>query len=395
MSKDRERFHYQPRGADSAKKRAQQSGGAFDPLFKSNFSVVKIKEGDYRFRFMPPTWEAAEHFGLDIYVHYGIGADDGAYLCLEKNVEILKALGLKEEECPICAERRQALKDKDDEYAKELNPTKRVVVWLIDRDDEDAGPQLWSMPWTIDRDFGSLSVDKRSGETLLLDDPENGYDAEFSRTGKGKNTKYIGVQVARRSTPLCDDEKQQDKWLQFITDNPLPETLNFFDAEYIAGVFGGGGRADKGDDAPRGRRSSRDDPAPEEAPRGRRSSREDEPSANSRSRGRDDPEDLPPDDERPRSMRGDDEPAPRSRRSSRDDPEPEERPSRRGTATADANDDPPPRRRSSRDEPAGSADDGDIPPKGARTSRGKKDEEEATPPRRRERLRGANPDEDD
>jgi hypothetical protein len=79
-----------------------------------------------------------------------------------------------------------------------------------------------------------LIVDKRSGEVLAIDDPENGYDIEFSRTGKQLTTKYIGMQIARRESELGDS-----KWLDYAVDTPIPEQLAYFDYDHIAKVFGG------------------------------------------------------------------------------------------------------------------------------------------------------------
>jgi len=230
-------------------------GGQFDPIFKDKFPVLRIKEGGYRIRIMPPTWDDADHYGMDIYVHYGIGADQGSYLCLEKMLK---------KECPVCAERRALERAGDVDAAKALSPTKRVVVWAIDRKDEDAGPQLWAMPWTVDRDFATLSEDKDSGEVLAVDDPEEGYDLSFSREGSGLKTKYVGAKIARKPSPLHDDDETKDEWLAFIEKNPLPSVLRYFDAEHIAGIFAGGSKdddedEDDEDEKPRSRRGKKRD----------------------------------------------------------------------------------------------------------------------------------------
>ncbi|MFH1741092.1 MAG: hypothetical protein ABIH23_18990 [bacterium] len=230
MRKEKTRFRYQKRAKEDVKKRTAQSGGLFDSITQAKFQTFTPKEGDYRLRFLPPTWENPEHFGLDVYVHYGIGSDNQSYLCLDK---------MKGEKCPICEERKRAEKSGDPDYARTLQATKRVLVWVIDREDEDAGPLLWSMAWTIDRDLANLSIDKRTGEYLALDDPDEGFDIEFSRTGKGLKTKYVGIQVARKSTPLADDPDQADEWLEFVTENPLSDVLNYFDYDHVASVAQG------------------------------------------------------------------------------------------------------------------------------------------------------------
>jgi len=225
------KFVYKGRTKDSVKKRAEQSAGLFDPIFHDQFTSWTPKTGDRRLRILPPTWDDPEHFGFDIYVHYGIGSDGkGSYLCASK---------MKNEPCPVCEERRRAEKAGDADYASDLAPTKRVVYWIIDRDNESDGPILYAAPWTIDRDISKLSLDKRSGEILNVDDPVDGYDIEFSRDGAGIKTKYVGIQVARKSTTLADDPDTVDEWLDFILENPIPTTFQFFSYERISEVFNG------------------------------------------------------------------------------------------------------------------------------------------------------------
>lgn len=218
-------FEYHKPTAEAAKKRSEQRGGnEFDSIFKSNVKVFKVKD-DNVIRLLPPTWPKPKHFGLDIFVHYGIGPDSQTYLCPKEMLD---------ESCPICEERAKAVKDGDDDYAKELKASKRVAYYIIDREEEKEGVQAWAAPWTVDRDINTLIVDKRSGEVLGIDDPENGYDIEFTRTGKALTTKYIGMQIARRESDLGND-----KWLEFAVENPLPDQLQYFDYDYIAKVFGG------------------------------------------------------------------------------------------------------------------------------------------------------------
>ena len=267
----RQKFRYQPRGVDAWKKRANQSGGMYDSYFRSDFQVFSsAKEGDYCFRILPPTWKKPDHFGLEIWVHYGVGSDNQTYLCLES---------MKGEPCPICENRVLADKAGDSEYAKTLSPTKRVVVWMVDRNDENSGPQIWAMPWTLDRDYASLSLDKRSQARLNLDDPEEGYDLEFIKKGQKRNVKYIGVQVARRESPLSDDEELMGEWLRYVQENPIPETLQYYEYDHIKAIDSGGKRRDDTDD---------DDDDDDDDRGGKKKSK---------SRKRDDDDDAPLDDD--------------------------------------------------------------------------------------------------
>lgn len=222
------RFVYREPSKESLNKRASQTGGMYDSVLKDDIPVFKPKEGSNCVRFLPSTWDGAEHYGLDVYIHYGIGPDSQRYLCLDK---------MKGEPCPICEEHRRAQRSGEGDYASALRPTKRVLVWMIDRDKESEGPQLWLIPFTVDRDISSLSINKRTGEVLAIDHPEKGYDVEFERKGTDLKTKYVGLQIARDSVYLGPDEKTEDTWLNYILDKPLPTLLCYFEYDYITKVF--------------------------------------------------------------------------------------------------------------------------------------------------------------
>ena len=236
-TRDRKRFSYQERNAESVKKRADQSGSSRDFYIPDEYKVWQPKAGDHTIRILPPTWDEAEHHGFDIYVHYGVGPDDAQYLCLAK---------MKGEHCPICEERKRLEAEGDQEAADALKPSKRVLVWMIDRNEEKEGPMIWSMPWTIDRDISKLVVDKRSGEVLPIDHPEEGYDIEFERKGTGMKTEYLGLQIARRSSDLGEE-----KWLDYVVDHPLPEVLKFYEEAYIKAVFAGASKSDDDEEPPK------------------------------------------------------------------------------------------------------------------------------------------------
>lgn len=228
----RPKFTYRGHTADDMKRRATQSGSARDGFINPDVKFYTPRAGDNRVRILPPTWKDPKHYGYDIYVHYRIGADDSSYLCLDKaNGEV----GI----CPICKERARAEAAGEEDYAYSLAPRKRVAAYVIDRDHEDEGVLLWNMPYTIDRDVCAQAVDKSTGEVFNVDDPESGYDVSLSRQGTAMTTKYTGIQIARRSTPLSDDPEQADQWLEYVQKNPLPDQLVQHDADHIQKVFAG------------------------------------------------------------------------------------------------------------------------------------------------------------
>lgn len=266
------RFEYEARDDAETKRRGQRRGGDFDRLMKDHIKVYTPRDGDNRVRILPPTWKGAKHYGLDVHVHYGVGPDRGSYLCLQK---------MKGEPDPIAEEHAQARRDGDDEYAKKIEAKARLLVYLIDRDNEKEGVQAWFMPWTMDRDISQVSQDKDTGEVLRIDHPDDGYDVLFTKTGTKDRTKYGGIAIARRSSPLGKDE-----WLDFAMDNPLPDQLQYYSYDHIAKAFGSGPAPEREDDE-RERGRDRDDDRggrsrERDDDRGRSREREDD-----RGRGRD------------------------------------------------------------------------------------------------------------
>lgn len=274
---DRPRFSYQARSADEVTKRAESGGNHYDVYLKDVVKMFKANDKDNTIRILPPTWDQPKHYGLDIWVHYGVGPDRQTYLCLHK---------MKGEPCPICEEQQQMQRAGEEDLAKELKATRRVLVYLIDRDHEKEGVQAWAMPQGLDADITKVSVDKRTQEVLPLDHPDEGYDVNFEKNGQQQRTKYEGVALARRESSLGDDT-----WLDFAVDHPLPDQLVYYPYAHIAAAFGGKsatGGASRDDrpspDRERGRDSSRSRDSDEREDRGRGGREE------RSSRGREEPE---------------------------------------------------------------------------------------------------------
>lgn len=219
-------FNFQRRTPESLAKRAQQyATGDKDWFLKDGTATFTPQAGDNWVRILPATWENPEHYAWDVRIHYQVGADKGAFLCLAE---------MKNEACPICEEYTQAVREKDDDYAKELKANKTLLVWMLDRNKESEGPKIWTMPVGIDRELVALQQDTRTGEILFIEDADTGYDVEFKRQGAGMQTKYIGVRIARQPSMAASGEV-----LEYISRNPIPSLLTFHDYDYIARAFTG------------------------------------------------------------------------------------------------------------------------------------------------------------
>jgi hypothetical protein len=252
MAKNERSFRYQERSKEDVRERANMRGGNFDNIFKPQYKLYKIKDGKNVIRILPPTWEKAKHYGFDIFVNYNIGADKQSYLSISK---------MKNKPDPLAEARQQAEREGEEELAKALRPTQRILMWVIDRSDEAEGPLLWGAPFTVDKAFANLAFDEDTKEVILIDDPENGCDVRFYKEGTGMTTKYDASKMKLLTAgPLCEDEKLQQDWLEYITENPIPDCLQYYDYEHIAGVYDGKTHSVGDEEAPaKARRAAPDD----------------------------------------------------------------------------------------------------------------------------------------
>lgn len=261
-SKSKSGFQYKPRTADQVKNRANRKGGSYDSIFKSGFDTFTPKQGDNLIRYLPPTWDDSEHYGYTVYVHNNIGPDNASYLCARKMLN---------KPCACCEAMKEAKDAGEADEAKALNYSERIVSWILDREGDDPEkPVIYNQSWTQDRDVTALCVNERSGEILMIDHPDTGYDVAFKRQGTGLKTKYYGWQIERHDSSISENQKTQDQILDYVNDNPIPSTLNFYDYDYIKGVLSGKVAKDDEDMAEekpaRGAKPAREEVEEEEAP---------------------------------------------------------------------------------------------------------------------------------
>lgn len=214
------------RNVDFIRKKSVRGSGSFDRMIKDSFNIFIPQQGTNRVRLLPAN---PEYWGISLFVHY-IGETESPYLCPAK---------MQAKDCPVCEERRRADASGDTEYGKALFPRERLLVWIIDREKEAEGPRLWDMPKTVEIDLNHAAIDEDTNEALPLDDPEEGYDIRFNKEGKGKMTRYSGITVARRVSPICDDEAKMEQWLEFIVENALEKCIIVYHYDHIKSVFTG------------------------------------------------------------------------------------------------------------------------------------------------------------
>jgi hypothetical protein len=416
-------FKYRRPDPEDIKRRSEAKGNRqYDSIFINGVDVWRANEGDNSIRICPPTWPDYEHYGYEVHVHQYVGAGGGSYLCLKKNIDPKTGRRMNKP-CAGCDAAARAKAEGDDEEAKNLEARTRFVCYIVDRADKEPREQLYDMSWTMDRDLATLSHNKRTGKTLFIADPDEGFDIEINRKGTDKTTKYV-MQIDREPSPLLDDQREQDELLERLEKKPVPDCLNFVDNEYLRSVLEGtndrteeendsASERDDDDDEPRGRSrsrdrddersSDRDDDVRRRPARGPRRDDENETDEEGRDEGEAEADAEAEDrsDRRGRSRRDehDDEPRGRSRSRSRD-PEPEED---GGEGDSEADNDAPRgrgRRDDRDDEPRGRSRDRDSDRQEPRERRTSRREEPAEAPKRsggveRRRLSDSARDRDD
>jgi hypothetical protein len=234
-------FRYVVRSDADWERRAQQSGSQFVHFFKDEFRQYTPAKGENCVRILPPSslWKNAPHYGLDVNVHYQVGPDRGSVICLDAGVP---QIGNSGHPCPICQDMARHLRANDKDLAKELRPRRRVLTFVINRKDEAQGPLLWGMPYTLDQQISMIARDPSTGKWTLIDRPDDGFDVYFYREGEAIGTKYTGVQLAKRPSPVSD------RHIEWVDRNPLPNTLKFRDYDEIKRIYEGIARGEGEDD---------------------------------------------------------------------------------------------------------------------------------------------------
>jgi hypothetical protein len=291
----RREYEYAGRSSEENTQRAKQGSARYDSIFNEDLAYYSPKVGENCIRIIPwlnkkfPNYaelveKYGNHWGVDAVIHRNVGADNGTYLCLDK---------MFGQPCPCCDIWRE-----DDE--EKLKPSDRILCFVIDRNEEKAGPQLWNMPLGTSKDIQAASQDRQTGEWYPVEHPDEGFDIYFDREGEKDRTRYKRFELAKKPSPLHDNERKMDQWLDYVMETPLPERLKSYDAEYIEKVLAGKrrDRDDRDDDdrdgGGRGSRRDRD-----------RSRDDDRDSTRSSSRRRGDPDDeVDPSLTRPARRRG-------------------------------------------------------------------------------------------
>ena len=158
-------------------------------------------------------------------LHAWIGIEQSNYLCLRAH---------QGKPCPICREAMRAQQAGEEEEKKKLQAQTRHLAYILDRDGDDPTvPHIFSMSYTQDKDIAAVCWDRKTGEDLWLDDPDQGFDLAFDRAGTGIKTRYSGYRVDRSPSPLFPNPRKQAEILDWVADHPIPDLLQFYPPEVL------------------------------------------------------------------------------------------------------------------------------------------------------------------
>lgn len=243
-------FKYKKRDPALLEKRAEGQTGRFQGIIKNDYKLWRPVKGGNFIRILPPTWDDADHYGLDVFSHYSVGPERATVLCLTR---------MKSQPCPICQAKLRADKADDKELSNELRANRQVLVWMVDMKDKAKGPMIAALASTIDENLAKVSIDEE-GISYLIDHPENGYNVSFDRDGEGITTKYSGFKLARNPTSI------EQEWLDFVVQNPLPDCLVWRTYDEVKRLFEGGAPEEDEDERPVRPKVKAKTPEPEEDP---------------------------------------------------------------------------------------------------------------------------------
>ena len=194
-------------------KKAYEDRGKFpdSASFKDIFTVTgakllwKVEDKSHKVRLLPSyPDDGINTYGMVIHQHEQVGANNDKYLCLKR---------MSKMSCPIC-EHQAELWESSPEMAKDLYPSMRYLVWMVDltATPDKQVTKIWSCPKTAMDDILGISYKKSTDEILNLAHPDTGVPIYFDRekVAGAKFSKYKnfqldeGVLVAR------------DEWLEDV-----------------------------------------------------------------------------------------------------------------------------------------------------------------------------------
>ena len=262
-------------GKVADEKRSQDTKGIagfcyvdIDVLERKGIGQYKAEDGDNFVCILPPPNDpnGEKMYFKEIFIHRNVGVNRRTFLCPKR---------MENKECPICnyVDKLKAINPEDPVAVKLSVGIRylffgiRYLFFVIDTRSVKSsamGCQWYDAPGQFKQDVVSLSTNRRTGTAIDVSDPDDGKDVVFTRSGKGKGTRYSGFEFEDRK-PI------PDAWLEGIPD--FDDVLKQSAYEELVTELSGSADKDDGiEDEPDGRfsRRQRVEEPPVEEPQRRR-----------------------------------------------------------------------------------------------------------------------------
>lgn len=176
---------------------------------EGNTKFLKLPEGVTRIRILPEVGDMPfGEFYQEVGMHYL--PDDTREYCPAFTTRGAVACPI----CEVCNTLYRSGSAVNKELAKKLRVSKQYWMNVIDRGDEDAGPQILAAGPMI---FNYISAHVSDPEFGDITDPDDGMDASIDRVGLSMDTKY-SVRCGPRTSPISADPAQANEWLDAASD---------------------------------------------------------------------------------------------------------------------------------------------------------------------------------
>jgi hypothetical protein len=147
-----------------------------------------------------------------VLVHSNIGADGHAVPCLKT----------KQQACPLCDLGKKIFLEEGKEASKPYWSKTRWLAWIVDRNAESEGPQLFDMANRSMERLRGLMQDQESGAIVCIDDLATGRDVYFEK-GKEDSKATMNtiqfLQIGSKEKPMT------------VGDKPIPSDANLMMVE--------------------------------------------------------------------------------------------------------------------------------------------------------------------
>ena len=212
----------------------------------SDIPIFKPVDGDNQIRIVPPLANDADAslWGLEVWTYF---INNRSWLS-SKTFD-------SQAEDPIMSHFFDIREDNPEESQK-FKGNKRYLMFLLDLNHDEPELKLWAAPPTLVDEFLGLAKNRRTGELIALEDPDEGCIIYFTKTGQGIGTRYTGIELDKEPYTLDDDLAEELELFSDMLIVPSSKELQ----KVLEVAMNGGNDEDDDDEEETPKRRSR--PAP-------------------------------------------------------------------------------------------------------------------------------------